>query len=232
MKIILNGKETDLPFPTTAFALRDNAFAREDIVILNGFQLRKDAALSDGDTLFIIKKDVLPPREQLEAMMAARHTPHVHEKLKNAKVAIAGLGGLGSTIALALARIGVGRLLLVDYDIVEPSNLNRQNYEIADLGRYKTKALKDHIFRINPFIEVKTKTVRIVKEEVTELFSGYEILCEAFDDAGEKAMLVNTALKQLPEIKIVAASGLAGYDSSNLHKAEDEKLVHLRRRYQ
>lgn len=161
-------------------------------------------------------KVIIPEREELESMMAARHTPDVHEKVKKGKVAIAGLGGLGSNIAIILARIGVGQLLLVDYDIVEPSNLNRQSYYISHLGMPKTIALKKQIEEINPFIRVETKDAEVTEDNVKELFCGNDIICEAFDKPEAKSLLVNTALEQLPDIKIIAASGMAGYDSSNL----------------
>ncbi len=89
----------------------------------------------------------MPPQDEFESLMCARHTPHVFEKVKSAKVAIAGLGGLGSNIAVNLARTGVGNLHLIDFDIVEPSNLNRQQYKVKHLGLYKTEALKNEIKR-------------------------------------------------------------------------------------
>lgn len=155
-------------------------------------------------------------KEELEKIMMARHTPQVHEKFKKGKVAIAGLGGLGSNIAVMLARSGIGQMLLVDFDIVEPSNLKRQSYYISHLGMTKTVALQKQIAQINPFIRVAIKTMKVTEDNIVELFSGYDIICEAFDKAAAKAMLVNTALAKLPAIKIVASSGMAGYDSSNL----------------
>lgn len=215
MNIILNGNELKTNCQT-AFAVRAETGSQSDIVILNGFQIDKDCKLSEQDVLHIIRKGVMPAEEELESMMAARHTPYVHEQLKKGRVAIAGLGGLGSNIAVMLARIGVGQLLLVDFDIVEPSNLNRQSYYISHLGMPKTTALKQQIEQINPFIQVDTRTVKITEDNVTELFAGYDIICEAFDKAGQKSMLINAALEQLPKVKMVSGSGMAGYDSSNL----------------
>lgn len=214
MKIEVNSKKFDLPC-RTAFEVRDQMGQPSDIVILNGFQIQKNHILSENDILTIIPKQSMPKREELESMMMARHTPHIHENLKKGKVAIAGLGGLGSNIAIMLARIGVGRLLLVDFDVVEPSNLNRQNYNINHLGTYKTVALQKQIEEINPFIKIETQTVKVEKHNIVELFQSYDILCEAFDQPEAKSMLVNTALHNLPHIKIVSGSGMAGYDSSN-----------------
>lgn len=217
MKITVNGKEMELTC-STAFELRNQIGNETDIVILNGFQIDADCKISENDVLSIIRKGTMPKEDELESMMMARHTPNVHKKIKKGKVAVAGLGGLGSNIAVMLARIGVGQLLLVDFDIVEPSNLNRQSYNIGHLGMPKTLALKKQIEEINPFIKVETQTTRVTEDNVSELFNGYDIVCEAFDKPEAKSMLVNTALEELTDIKIVAASGMAGYDSSNLIK--------------
>ncbi|GAA0178369.1 thiamine biosynthesis protein ThiF [Clostridium sediminicola] len=163
-------------------------------------------------------KDSMPSEDELESMMMARHTPNVHNKIKKSKVAVAGLGGLGSNIAVMLARIGVGELLLVDFDVVELSNLNRQCYNISHIGMPKTLALKKQIEEINPFINVYTHNIKVTKENVSTLLNGYHIICEAFDNPEAKSMLVNVALEELTGTKIVAASGMAGYGSSNLIK--------------
>lgn len=217
MLVEINGKNQEVAC-RTAFEARNQFGNETDLIILNGFQIDSDAPLAENDTLTIIRKGVMPESEELESMMMARHTPAVHKKLKQGRVAIAGLGGLGSNIAVMLARIGVGKLLLVDFDIVEPSNLNRQCYYIRHLGMPKTTALKSQLEEINPFIQIETHFGRVEAENVTRLFSGYEIICEAFDKPAAKAMLVNTALEKLPDVKIVAASGMAGYASSNLIK--------------
>ena len=146
--------------------------------------------------------------------ITAGNVPGINEKLKNGKVAIAGLGGLGSNIAVMLARIGVGKLFLVDFDKVEPGNLNRQHYNVSHLGMLKTDALKSQIDKINPFIKTETRTVKITAENAQEIFHDYQIVCEAFDNPQNKAVLVNTLLESGGK-KIVAASGMAGYGSSN-----------------
>ena len=156
----------------------------------------------------------MPNREDYESMMAARHTPAVHNKLKEGKVAVAGLGGLGSNISVMLAQAGVGKLLLVDFDVVELSNLNRQHYDRTHLGMLKTDALKKQIEKINPFIETETCTLKVTEENVMTVFNGYPIVCEAFDNPQYKAMLVNALLAQ-GEQTIVAASGMAGFASAN-----------------
>lgn len=136
------------------------------------------------------------------------------ERLKTARVAVAGLGGLGSNIAVSLARIGVGHLFLVDFDVVEPSNLNRQHYNTTHLGQPKTDALKAQINLINPSVAVDTKTVKVTAQNAAEIFKDYTIICEAFDKAENKAALVN-ALLEAGGKKIVSGSGMGGWGPSN-----------------
>lgn len=215
MNITLNGTTISTTH-LTAKELSTYLYPQKDIVIIvNGFQVDSDCALNENDIITLIEKGTMPSQDILENMMAARHTPFVHSVLKQSKVAIAGLGGLGSNIAAMLARIGVGHLLLVDFDIVEPSNLNRQNYGINHLGMAKTLATKEQIENINPFITVETANVKVEENNIETLFTGYDIICEAFDKAEYKAMLVNTALDVFPDTKIVSGSGMAGYATSN-----------------
>ncbi|MCL2060672.1 MAG: sulfur carrier protein ThiS adenylyltransferase ThiF [Oscillospiraceae bacterium] len=211
MRVTLNGAETETS-ACTAFDLRTGDEGA--IVILNGYQITSDRVLNEGDQVCIIKKGTMPDRGELEAMMAARHTPGVHERMKSGRVAIAGLGGLGSHVAVFLARMGVGELLLVDFDIVEPSNLNRQHYMIAHLSMPKTQALKSQIMGINPYIRVMTRDVRVTAGNAASVFAGWPIVVEAFDDPAAKAELVE-ALLAGGGTKIVAASGLAGLGDAN-----------------
>jgi sulfur carrier protein ThiS adenylyltransferase len=217
VKIVLNGREVDFSGKTLD-ALREVFYPGIEnlVTILNGFQTADAVELNAGDEVVAIEKGKLPPREDLERMMMARHTPGVHEKVKKARVAIAGLGGLGSNIALSLARTGVGRLHLVDFDVVEPSNLNRQQYAIRHLGLPKTEALAQAIGEINPFVEVVCDRVRVTEENAASLFDADDLICEAFDNAVAKAALVNAFLMHFPQKFLVAASGLAGYESSNM----------------
>jgi len=140
---------------------------------------------------------------------------YITEKLENAKVGIAGLGGLGSNVAVSLARMGIGSLVLVDFDKVDKSNLNRQQYFSRHIGMYKTEALKEVLYDINSEINLESKNVYIHKENIEELFGDVDIIVEAFDKAESKAILVNTVLSKMAEKPIVAGSGMAGYFSSN-----------------
>lgn len=157
----------------------------------------------------------MPSQEEIYAALCQRHGKALQDKLQEAKVAIAGLGGLGSNIAIGLARIGVGQLHLVDFDRVDLTNLNRQHYFINHLGQHKTEALKKQILEINPYIRVSTDCLKITASNVATLFSDADIICEAFDVPENKAMLVNTVLEQLPDKWLVSGNGMAGYGKSN-----------------
>lgn len=219
MKIIINEKEYNTN-EKNVFALRDKVKADADIVILNGFPIKEDMTLKDGDKVTFIKRGEIPSREELQGLMISRHTPKVYEALKKGRVAIAGLGGLGSNVAIALARIGVGELKLIDFDVVEPSNLNRQQYFIKHIGMYKVDALKEILADINPFIKITTVREEVVKGNVDKLFNDVDIIVEAFDNPVNKAMLVNEILIKYKDKKIVSASGMAGIYSNNIIKTK------------
>lgn len=155
-------------------------------------------------------------KEQLYEALNERHSKAVQEKLSAARIAIAGLGGLGSNVAVALARIGVGHLHLIDFDEVDVTNLNRQQYFIRHLGMPKTDALHSEINEINPFLDIHTDCIKITEQNLVSLFKDDEIICEAFDNPEAKALLVNGIMEHYPEKKLVAASGMAGFESSNL----------------
>ena len=144
-----------------------------------------------------------------------RHGAPLQEKFSSATVAICGLGGLGSNIAIALARAGILKLILIDFDRVDISNLHRQQYKAAQIGLYKTEALAENLAEIAPYTEVNAVTVKITEENLAALLKDADVVCEALDNAEAKAMLVNGILEQLPDCYLVAASGMAGMDSPN-----------------
>lgn len=215
MFIFLNENKTEINNDITGFELKKQYKEDANLIIINGFPLAEDRKLKENDRVVFIKKGEIPSFEELEAMMMSRHTPGVYKILKNAKVAIAGLGGLGSNIAINLARIGVGELLLVDFDIVEPSNLNRQQYFIKHIGMEKCSAMKEIIAMINPYVNIKTVNTFIDENNTEELFKDVDVIIEAFDKPDCKATLVNTVLIKMKNKKIIGASGMAGYYSSN-----------------
>lgn len=137
------------------------------------------------------------------------------ERMGEAKVAIAGLGGLGSHIAFSLVRSGVRHLHLVDFDRVDESNLNRQQYRMEHIGCFKTEALKEELEEIRDDLCIMTDCIKVTPEKVVDLFGEEDILCEAFDKPEQKAMLVETALTKIQDIKVVSGSGMAGFFTGN-----------------
>jgi sulfur carrier protein ThiS adenylyltransferase len=131
--------------------------------------------------------------------------------LSKFRVGIAGAGGLGSNCAVALARCGVGTLVLSDFDIIEPSNLNRQYFFTDQVGQLKTIALKENITRINPNVFVIIHQKRLDRVNIPEIFSGCDVIVEAFDTADMKEMLIETVQIKMPGIPVVVGSGMAGW---------------------
>lgn len=160
-------------------------------------------------------KKQIPTKQEITSALEERHTKEVQDKLSKATVAICGLGGLGSSIAIALARTGVGKLHLIDFDNVDLSNINRQQYAIKQLGMPKPEALADEIRRFSPYIEIETSHVRITEDNCEELIKDADFVCEAFDVPEQKAMLTNFVLEHMPDKFLVGASGMAGYHSGN-----------------
>ena len=149
-----------------------------------------------------------------EEDLLERNVKGISKKLKKAKVCILGLGGLGSNVATLLARSGIGYLKLVDFDIVEASNLNRQQYRISHIGMKKTEAIKTIIKEINPFVEIEVLNKKIDKENILSIVGDVEIVVEAFDVAETKAMAIEELLINGNKI-LVSASGMAGLGSAN-----------------
>ena len=147
--------------------------------------------------------------------LISRHGEELHKRFSSATVAVCGLGGLGSNIATALARSGIGKLLLIDFDCVDVTNLHRQQYKASQIGRYKAEALAENLLEMAPYTKIHTLTVKITEENFAELLKEADIVCEAFDHAESKAMLVNGVLEQLPHCYLVAASGMAGMNTPN-----------------
>lgn len=154
-------------------------------------------------------------KQALYQARVERHGEVAVQKLQNACVGIAGLGGLGSHIAVSLARMGVGKLVLADFDRVDVTNLHRQQYFVEQVGLLKTEALADTLRKIDPWIQLELHPVRLTPENISTIFGSCFILCEAFDKAEEKAMLLETVLTELPHTTVVSGSGMAGAGSVN-----------------
>ncbi len=208
--------ERDAPWEPglTAAALREREKPDADILIRNGFPVPEgewaEVLLAPDDALVLIRRGEVPTDAELRHLLAARHTPGVADRLAEARVGIAGAGGLGSNAAQALCRIGVGGLLLVDHDVVEPSNLNRQLFAVDEIGRFKAAALAETLRRANPLVEVQSTVMRLTPENAAETFRGCEVVLECLDDPAAKAMLVGALLREDPGVRVVAASGVAG----------------------
>ena len=161
---------------------------------------------------------MIPSKNEWMDALIARHGLELHKRFSTATVAVCGLGGLGSNIAIALARAGIGKLLLIDFDRVDITNLHRQQYKANQIGRYKAEALAENLSEIAPYMEIQTVTAKITEENFAGLLKDADIVCEAFDNAESKAMIVNGVLEQLPDCYLVTASGMAGMDTPNTIK--------------
>jgi sulfur carrier protein ThiS adenylyltransferase len=155
----------------------------------------------------------------------ARRDALVLEALRRGSVGIAGAGGLGSNVAVSLARAGVGHLVIADHDKVEPSNLNRQQYFVDQVGLRKVEALRANLLKINPFAVYEIHDVRISRRNAARVFASVDVVVEAFDRAEAKEMLIEACLARFPGRPIVAASGLAGFGKNR--KLHTRKLGNL-----
>jgi sulfur carrier protein ThiS adenylyltransferase len=138
----------------------------------------------------------------------------IKKHLSQFKVGIAGAGGLGSNCAVALARTGVGTIVICDKDIVNITNLNRQYYFTEQAGMYKTEALRENILKINPETIVISHNLELNNSNIPEIFTGCDVIVEAFDSNDMKLMLAETVQSWMPGIPLVMGSGLAGWGNT------------------
>lgn len=160
----------------------------------------------------------IPSKAEMLAALEKKQGTENQKKLSKATVAICGLGGLGSNIAISLARAGIGKLILIDFDRLDITNLHRQQYKANQLGLYKAQALVQNLLEIAPYVEYEPHVEKITAENAVPLLEKADVICEAFDNAEAKAMLVNTVLENFPQKYLVAASGMAGFAEANLIK--------------
>jgi sulfur carrier protein ThiS adenylyltransferase len=139
----------------------------------------------------------------------------VRVRLAASHVAIIGCGGLGSNIAAMLVRSGVGALTLIDFDVVDESNLNRQMFFRDQLGHSKTTALAETLLRIAPSVTLQLHQLRATPDNIVALVDGADVVVEAVDSAEVKAMVANVLLCEPHHVPLVGASGLAGFGSAN-----------------
>ena len=215
MNIFINEQAQSIPEDMTVRKLRDEKKPGADVIIVNGHPCREEYNLKEGDHVVLITKGEIPDRQELEAQIIARHSPGVHKRLKTAIIGVAGLGGLGSSVSIALARMGIGTLIIADHDVVEPSNLNRQQYFIDQIGSAKTDAMIEILARVNPYVQVVAHRVILTKQNIPKIFEKADIIVECFDKAEEKTMILDSVAKSLRDAYFIGASGLAGYGDSN-----------------
>lgn len=158
---------------------------------------------------------MVPTKEEFYQSLCDRHGAALQARISAARVAVCGLGGLGSNIVIALARAGVGQLHLIDFDRVDITNLNRQQYSVRQIGQWKTDAMQAALAEIAPYCRVMTDTVRITEGNLAELLRQDDFICEAFDCPEAKAMLVSGVLEHFPDKYLVASSGMAGLGTAN-----------------
>lgn len=158
---------------------------------------------------------MIPSEKEMYNALAARHGEDLQKKISSVRVAVCGIGGLGSNTAIALARAGVGQLHIIDFDRVDISNLNRQQYFAEQVGLYKTDAMTANLHGIAPYCRIVSDCIRLDADNIPELLKDDDIICEAFDSAEAKAVLVNSVLENFPEKYIVSGSGMAGIESAN-----------------
>ena len=162
--------------------------------------------------------DMIPTKKEWIQALDDRHGIEFQKKISSTTVAVCGLGGIGSNIAISLARAGIGKLILIDFDKVDITNLHRQQYKANQIGMCKTEALQNNLKEINPYLETKIHTICLDESNAKDVLADADIICEAFDNAEAKANIVNFVLSEMPDKYIVAASGMAGLDSANLIK--------------
>lgn len=186
-----------------------------DILVLNGVPAPKDSLLQDGDVCFLIKTGEIPSVLDMKYTLEARHSPEFQQRFRKATVGIMGLGGLGSAVALSLAKIGIGRIIIADHDVVVLSNIHRQHYFIDQIGMKKSAALKKTLIRVNPFIAITPLDVKLTEQNIPELFADTDIVVECFDKPEMKAAAMRCVLQHLPDTGYIGASGVAGCGSGN-----------------
>ncbi len=212
-RLMIDGRRSEMDVGCVGDLL--NGRAPGTIAVVNGRHVGSEHHLKDGDSVYLIDGGAEFVNEVAESILADRYTPSIHKRISEARIGIAGLGGIGSHVAEALARAGIGHLVIADFDTVDMTNLNRQNYSVKDVGRAKSDATYDIIKGIRPDADIVPYIGRIDETNASEVFGGCDIVCEAFDDPVQKAVLIETLLSKNPEIVVVSCSGMAGFGSSN-----------------
>ena len=157
----------------------------------------------------------IPSREAMQKALEDRIGKSLMEKFSRGVVAVCGLGGLGSNIAISLARSGVGKLILVVFDRVDVGNLNKQQYKVSQLGMEKPTALFENLREIAPYVEIEAHCTKLGEANFSSILSSAQVICEAFDVPEDKSKLANFVLENLRDKVLISSSGMAGIDSAN-----------------
>ncbi|PLX49907.1 MAG: thiamine biosynthesis protein ThiF [Desulfobulbaceae bacterium] len=214
MRIKVHEEEQEVA-PGTVMADIARRFSGCDLFIVDGCQVAGTYELQEGDSCWCLRKGGQVGRAELERLLYLRHTPGVQQVFGRAVVGIMGLGGLGSVVAGALVRVGIGRLVLADYDIVDPTNLNRQQFFVDQIGMKKTEALAANLHRMNPYVELTLHDCRLSAATIPRIFADVDVLVECFDDPVMKAIAFRLALTDMKSMGYVGASGVAGLADNN-----------------
>lgn len=159
--------------------------------------------------------------------MKTRKLEEIIDKLRRKSVGIAGVGGLGSNAAISLVRVGIGKLVVVDHDIVEKNNLTRQYYFLDQIGKLKVEALEENIRRIKPDMEYIGIPEKLIPGEMEKPFRKVDVVIEALDEADTKARFIEEILQKLPDKPIIAASGVTGYGKLDRVKTKHLGRLHI-----
>ena len=153
----------------------------------------------------------------------ARQRPEINDAVKDFTVAVLGCGGLGSQVAWILARLGVGKLILYDFDVVEASNLNRQNYSISDIGKKKVQATAEKITDWLPHVYVEARDEFVDAEVLKAIEAEADIVVEAYD--GVQSKIEAFDFFQDHNTPYVCTTGVAGL--SGAVKRKDFGHIHM-----
>jgi len=139
----------------------------------------------------------------------------IRKILSKKTVGIAGAGGLGSNCAVALARVGIGKIIICDFDIISKDNLNRQYYFYEQIGQKKVFTIEENILYINPKVKIESHDIKLDPHSIKRIFRHCNVIVEAFDLAEMKQMIIETVLTELPQIPLITGIGMAGWGNNN-----------------
>lgn len=153
--------------------------------------------------------------------------PGVRRILSGCSAGIAGAGGIGSNVAMLLARAGLGRITVVDHDEVALPNLNRQAYFLDQCGRLKVDALAENVSRIGAGTVFTGIGIRLLPGGFCAPFEGCDVLIEALDLAETKVLAIEEWTRGMPGVPVIAVSGIAGTGASGTIRLDHHGSVSL-----